>query len=77
MTEKSDYGAVMARGLLVSRIFSSLTLCIGVGIAYFVWPTGALDSALSALTLAALLRATGAIVIAVGAAFVALLLWME
>jgi hypothetical protein len=68
---------MMARGLRVSRTIGSIVLLIGLGIAYFVWPTGALDMALSALTLGALLRAVAAVVVGLAAAIVALLLWME
>jgi hypothetical protein len=59
-----------------AHVFGLVLLCIGLGLAYFVWPAGVSDTPLGAMTFGALLRAIVAIGISVAALVVALMFWI-
>jgi hypothetical protein len=48
---------------LTGYVFAGFELAVGFGIAYWLWPTGIADVPLSSITLGALLRALGAIIV--------------
>lgn len=54
-------------------LVSAVILALGLGAAYWIWPSGAIDLPLSAMTLGALLRVVGSIVVALGAMVAAFL----
>jgi hypothetical protein len=54
-----------------SRKFGIVLMCIGFAIAYFVWPDGATDVSLAAMTLGMLLRVIAAIGLAIASVVLA------
>jgi uncharacterized protein YjeT (DUF2065 family) len=59
-----------------ARIVGVFLLCLGLGIAYFLWPSGVLDTTLGAMTFGALIRVIGSVAIGLGALVVAAMFWM-
>jgi hypothetical protein len=58
-----------------ARVFGVLALCIGLGIAYLVWPAGASEITLGAMSLAVLFRIVAAVVIGLGSVAALVLFW--
>jgi len=58
-----------------ARLFGGTVLIIGFAAAYFLWPTGITSVPLAAVTVGQLLRALGAVVIAVGSFGLAAMVW--
>ena len=60
-----------------TRWIAAVLFAIGLVIAYAVWPAGVVDQPLGAVTFGALLRSIGAVIVVLGALFVAAMLWIE
>ena len=76
MSEQRESYTTNEQADCTARIFGVVLLLVGLGIAYFVWPTGVADGILAALTLGAMRRAVVAIAIGIASIVVAVMFWM-
>lgn len=59
-----------------ARVFGLIVLCVGLGVAYLVWPAGALDTAFGAMTVGFLVRLVAAVLIGFASVFMLVLFWL-
>ena len=76
MNEQNEAYTTNEKADSTARAFGVVLLCMGVGIAYLVWPSGITDTTLAAMTFGALLRAVAAIAIGVVSLVAAAMFWM-
>jgi hypothetical protein len=76
MTDQREAFTSNEQADATARVVGVALLCAGLGIAYLVWPTGASETALAAMTLATLLRVVAAIAIGLLSLFGAVMFWM-
>ena len=75
VTEQSKAYTTNEQADRTARAFGVFLACLGIGVAYLVWPPGVLDATLGTITLGALIRALAAVTIGIASVFVAAMFW--